>query len=254
MFHHKYMDLPTPKFTQKLHTSNGLFKNFNFKKGVSFLLFFAAALIIWQIIASPLVVTVNGVGEVSVPANNAIISFTITTNADNPDVSINVCKSKFQLIKNMLLEKGIAEEDISESQITSYPANLVIAGTTGYQSSIQVSFKTIHVSNVSRLIASLYSAGATLVNQPILTVENQDELENQAVKDAFKDAKKQASKIGLRNFKFIRKAIALTEQSSSTTSTSTTKADVETQQENQEASLNGVFKIVKVVTISYKMW
>ena len=92
------------------------------------------------------------------------------------------------------------------------------------------------------------------MNQPILTVENQDKLEDQAVKDAFKDAKKQAFQMGLKNFKFIKKAIALTEQSSSTTSTATTKADIETQQENQEASLNGVFKIVKVVTISYKMW
>jgi len=251
------MDLSQPKFTQNIQpstSSSGHFGNLTFKKAVSLLVVFTFALIIWQIISSPMVVTVNGIGEVSVPATNAIISLTVASSADDSSVSINACKAKSQSIKNLLITKGISEEDISESQITSYPATLVASGSTGYQSSIQMSFKTVHVSNVSELVASLYSAGASLVNQPVLSVENKDELEAKAVNDALKDAKQQASKIGLKNFKFIRKAIVLTEQSSSTTSTTTTKADIETQQENQEASLNGVFKIAKVVTISYKMW
>lgn len=92
------------------------------------------------------------------------------------------------------------------------------------------------------------------MNQPVLNVEDQEKLEGQATKEALKDAKNQISTIARKNFKFIRKMIALAEQSSETSSTVSSRPDFLAQDFNEEAALNGSFKIAKLVTVSYKLW
>jgi uncharacterized protein YggE len=90
------------------------------------------------------------------------------------------------------------------------------------------------------------------VAQPVLSVDNKTELENQAFAAALKDAKSNASEVAKRNWKLFRKIIAVEQVTSPSTSTVTSRADVIT--ENQETITGGVFKIVKAVSVSYKMW
>jgi len=52
----------------------------------------------------------------------------------------------------------------------------------------------------------------------------------------------------------VRKIVAVSQQTSGSTSTATSRADVITESTSQEAAANGVFKIVKAVSVSYKMW
>ncbi len=241
--------------TQKVKTNYlNYFKKINLATILISLVIFIPVLFIWQWISSPMVVTVRGLGQVSVPATSATITLTINANAPNSPDSINAVKNKAESIRILLTGSGIAESDIAESQVVSYPAGLAAAGLEGFQSSIQMTAKTNNVASVSELVGNLYSAGASLVNQPVLNVENQKKLEEQATKEALRDAKDQVSNIGRKNFKFIRKMIALSEQSSETSSTISSRPDFLDQDFNEEAALNGTFKIAKLVTVSYKLW
>lgn len=210
--------------------------------------------IFWQWISSPMIVTVNGIGEVSVPATYATISFSLTSTDNSIQNAISNVNAKALTIRELLKNRGIAEGDIAEGQVTAVPSNLVTEGSSGYQAVIQMAAKTTNVAEISSLISELYNNGVLVVSQPILSVENQDVLEKQAFDNALADAKKDANAISLANLKFIRKIIAINQATSSNTSTATTKADAATESLDATAAQNGVFKIVKSVSVSYKMW
>lgn len=227
---------------------------FTFKGLLVLLGMVLVVLILWQYVSSPMVVTVTGTGKVSVPATNTTVTATISVNSDSAQSAIASAKSRAASIKSMLVGRGVAESNISESQITVYPAGIVTAGATGYQAALQIVAKTTHVSTIGDIVASLYAAGVTLVAQPILSVENQNDLETQASNAALKDAKSQVGKIALKNLKLIRKMVAYYEETGATTSTTTSKADTLAGSENQLAAQNGVFEITKSVSVSYKLW
>ena len=226
---------------------------FTVKKGLLIIVMFAVIFVIWQWLNSPMNVTVVGMGKVSVPATSATITTTVSINSDTAQNAITGVKTKSETIKSILMSTGVLESNISESQITSYPASMVVAGVEGYQASIQIVAKTEDVAKVGDLIGTLYTAGASLVAQPVLSVENQDDLEEKASSEAIKDAKSQVAKIALKNLKFIKKVVYLSEETSATTSTATSTASG-TDDLTKEMAANGVFEIAKAVTLSYKLW
>jgi len=202
-------------------------------------------IIFWTWISSPLILTVEGTGEVSVPATSATLSFSLTTADANPQAAILAVKAKADALAVILRANGIAQKDIVESQVTAYPATVVVQGASGYQASISMAAKTSKVASVNELISVLYANGAAVVTQPILSVENQTDLEQKAFDAAYTDASIQAAKIAIKNWKLFRKTVNIAQASSGTTSTSSSK---------DTANKNGVFKIAKVVSVSYKMW
>lgn len=202
------------------------------------------ALIIWVWVSSPMIVTVIGVGEVNAPATDATVSFNLSTSNTSVQTAVSNTNAGALLMRTYLKNQGIAETDIAESQVTVSPLTLS-GGSPRYQATIAMAAKTTDVTGISTLISNLYANGASSVSQPILSVDNQTTLDQKAFDAALKDAKTQASAIGNKNLKFIRKIIAVSQVNSPSTSTATTK---------DETSINGVFKIVKAVTVSYKMW
>jgi uncharacterized protein YggE len=212
------------------------------------------AAVFWTWISSPMIVTVTGSGEVSVPATNATVSYSLSSNDGSIQSAVTSVQAKADSMRDFLKSKGVADSDIAQSQITAVPAGMVTPGAGGFQATVTMAAKTVHVSSISSLVSDLYTNGAVVVSQPVLSIENQDSLEQQAFDSALKDAKSQASSIGNRNWKFIRKIVSVSQVSSPSTSTSTTKADTLTGANSQIAATNGVFKIVKAVSVSYKMW
>jgi uncharacterized protein YggE len=210
--------------------------------------------IFWQWVTNPMIVTVTGTGQVNVPATDGTITFSVTDNDPTPQGAISGEQARADAIKQLLISSGIPEENIIESQVVAVPAALVTAGASGYQAQIAMSAKTVHITGINDLVASLYSNGATAVSQPVLSVENEQPLDQQAYNSAMQDANKQAGAIGLQNWKFIRKIIDVSNQSSGTTSTSSSKADVATGVKTPLANQNGVFQITENVTVTYKMW
>ncbi len=233
------------------------FGNMDLKKKLFGVIGMAVAVIVigflWTWATSPMIITVNGIGEVTVPAEAATISFTVQASSNTAQGAIEQVKNSSTAVTQILIASGISQSDIAEAQVTVVPATTAQAGV-GYVASITMAAKTVNVANINNLIATLYGSGVTLVSQPVLSVEDKDDLEQRALDLAMKDAKKQAGSIAWKNLKPIRKIISITQASSSSTSTATSKADAETEATTEDGAINGVFKIVKAVSVSYKMW
>lgn len=226
----------------------------SYKKGWIVLPVIVFLMIFWQWVTSPMIVTVTGSGVVSVPANSATVTFAVLSSDPTAQGAINAVSSKASDIKNFLKGSGIAEEDITTSQVTAVPTSLTTTGGTGFRASVTMSAKTIHITDIPNLISSLYSRGVAAVSQPVLSVDNENSLDAQAYESAMKDAGQKAGSIAAKNWKLIKKVVLVSSQSSGTTSTTSSTADTLTQANNQVAAQNGVFKITEAVSVSYKMW
>jgi uncharacterized protein YggE len=100
----------------------------------------------------------------------------------------------------------------------------------------------------------LYSNGVYVVSQPVLSVDNQETLEVQAMNLAIDDANSQISKIAIRNWKLLRKIVSVSESSTTSSATSTSGTTTTSTQTNTAEAQNGVFNVTKVVTVIYKLW
>ncbi len=210
--------------------------------------FFPSALILlflWFYSANPMVVTVNGSSSVQVPATSAALSFSIVASDGNPQTAISNVNAKALSMRTFLKGKGIAEGDIAESQVTAVPASAINKDAQGFQATIVMAVKTVHVTALSTLVSEIYGNGASVVSQPILTVEDKDIYEQKALNDALKDAKKAVGKLAKANWKFLRKIAVISQNDSSPVSSATTKQDL---------TDDSVFRITKTVTVTYKLW
>ena len=244
----------TSRVTMKYQGDDG----FSFKKylalgGIALVVILVGGFL-WNWVNSPMLVTVSGTGEISAPVDSATVSFVLSSSAGTSSEVISSVESKAQGITTLLSAQGIADEDIAQSQVNVVPASTLVEGATGYQASITMGAKTVHVSDVDGLINLLYSNGASLVSQPVVSIEDREALEDQALADAMREAKEDAKEIGRKNLKFIRKIVAVSQSTPTSTSTVTTRPDALTGS-NQPESLNtGVIKVRQTVTVSYKMW
>lgn len=224
------------------------------KKVISYGLIAIVLLVVWTYVSSPLVVTVIGSGEVSVPATNATVSFSLSANDGSIGAAVAAVQAKAELMRAYLQENGVSEGDIAVSQVTAVPSALITEGAGGYQATVSMAAKTSHVNGVGNLVSDLYVNGALVVAQPILSVENETKLDQEVFATAMKDANAQAASIAKSNWKLFKKVVSIDQTTSSTTSTATTKADTLTTANDSVAATNGVFKIIKAVSVSYKMW
>lgn len=227
---------------------------FPWRKFLTYTIAVLAVLFAYSWITSPLIVTVTGLGEVSAKAETATLTFSLSSNSDNPQVAISTVKTVVGKIKTELKNAGIPESDIYESQVTVYPASAVVSGASGFQSTVSMGIKTNQIANLDNLVANLYGLGAVVVTQPVLSVAKAEDLEKEAYNLAIKDAKKKAWSVALSNWKLIRKVVLIEQTTTNPTSTVTTKADTASQVENKYSPEDGLIKISKVVSVSYKLW
>jgi len=244
-----------PSFTQKIEpVSSPIFPvpntGFSAKKLLFIFGLVVVLFIIWQLVSNPMIVTVTGSGTVSVPATSASLSFNILSSGNSVQEAIANVKAKSVSITSIIKAKGIAEADIIQTQITAAPAT----NGQGYQALIQMGAKTININGIPDLITVLYINGVSSVSQPVFSVENSSSLQTKAIEDAMKDANTQSKQLAKNHFKLFRKIINVSQTSSGTTSTTTSKPDPLTGTNNQQAATNGVFKIIQAVSVSYKMW
>jgi len=227
---------------------------FPWKKYLGYTLAVLALIFAYSWITSPMIVTVTGVGEVTSPAETATLTFTISANGESPQAATTSAKSMVTNIKQKLSTSGIPESDIFESQTSVLPASAVVSGATGFQATISMGVRTEQISNLDQITNNLYSMGAVVVTQPVLSVGDVSSLEKQAYNLAVKDAKKKAGGIALSNWKLLRKIVLIEQSATQPTSTVTTKADTASQIEKNISPDDGLIKISKVVSVSYKMW
>lgn len=227
---------------------------FPWKKYLTYTLAILASIFAYSWITSPMVVTVLGSGEVSSKAETATITFSITSSGDNPQTAITSLKSTSEKIKQTLSTSGIPESDVFESQVQVLPASAVVSGATGFQASTSMGIKTDKLNSLDGMINNLYALGAVVVSQPVLTVGDIESLEKEAYNLAIKDAKKKANALAFSNWKLIKKIVLIEQSQTQPTSTVTSKADTVSQVEKNISPDDGLIKIKKVVSVSYKLW
>ena len=225
-----------------------------FKKYFGYVLLFIVSVFLYTWVQSPLVVTVTGVGEVSAKAETATLTFAVSTNGETSQSASDKAKETSDKIKETLKTSGIPESDMYQASTVILPARSIVEGATGYQATLNMGVKTTHINNLDGLTASLYSQGAALVTQPILSVGDNEKLEKEAYGLAVKDAKNQANSLALRYMKLIKKIVLVQESATSPSSTVTNKADTVSQIEKKLSPEDGLIKISKVLSVSYKMW
>lgn len=189
-------------------------------------------------VSSPLVVTVNGSSEVKVPAGYATVGLVVSETAATSSEAIARLNSKSGQVTQLLQLKGIRADDITTGQPSIFPA--AAAGSTGggFTASVNMTVKIMATDNLADLMSNLYSTGATVVTQPVISSDNQEELEQKAFTEAMKDAQKQAARIARNKWKLIKKVVAIAQADSGQSTVASGES----------------FKLVKTVAVSYKMW
>lgn len=227
---------------------------FPWKKYLTYVVATIALIFTYSWITSPMIITVIGSGEVSSKAETATLTFSLSANGENPQVASSNLKATIAKIKGTLATSGIPESDVFESQISTLPASAIVAGGTGFQSSTSLGLKTDKLTSLDGITNNLYAMGAMVVTQPVLSVGNVETLEKEAYNLAIKDAKKKAGSIAFSNWKLIKKIVLIEQSQTQPTSTVTTKADTASQAEKNISPDDGLIKIKKVVSVSYKLW
>lgn len=206
---------------------------------------------LYQWVSSPMIVTVQGVSEVSAPAKSARVSFSLTATSDSATNANDVIQARANALKQILITYGADASSINLSQVNIRPSSSVV-NSGGYQAVMTMTGEVSEVARLDELVASLYERGAAVVNQPTLIVDDQEELEKQAFNEALSDAKQKVSRIGNKHFKFIRKIVAVSE------STAASGGSVGQESGQGEEGLVGTdvlnLGVVRIVNVSYKMW
>lgn len=206
-------------------------------------------------ITNPLVVTVEGVGQVEAKPDSATVAFVVYSQKASAKEANDEVVAKSKVFDGILSTYGAASQDIVKSQPTVVPSGLSDP-SKAFTASVSMGAKIKNVEQASGLVSVLYANGAYYVSQPILAVDDATKLEDQAYAKALSDAGKQVNRLALRNLKLFRKKIAITQYSTGGSSTVTSKnqvADVKNETDPTEA-LNDTFKTTKVVSVTYKMW
>ncbi|PIR99068.1 hypothetical protein COT87_01460 [Candidatus Collierbacteria bacterium CG10_big_fil_rev_8_21_14_0_10_44_9] len=191
---------------------------------------------------SPAEVVVTGTGMVSVPATNVTFNITLNSVNDSVDTALSELRVKVANIKKVLNSAGVTSENIAETQITITPVAAVVASARGYQAMMTLSVKMSKIAVVGDAVVSMYANGATLVSQPVVSVENQEKLETEALKQALKKAENNL--VVTVGWKPIRKIVGIQQASSGNIATT-----IKTVENN-----NNEFEVVKAVSVTYRVW
>lgn len=202
-------------------------------------LWIATSFYMW--ISSPMVATITGTGEVDEPAAYATISFTVSGVSANPNDAVSAAKAKTLSVRALFSRQGITSDNISESQ-----AQVVPSSAGGYQAVIAMIVKTDQAAYTQNLIPLLYANGASLVSQPVLSVSDQTQADQQAFTAAMADAQSQLKTVQQATGKTFARVIGITQTDSQTTGTLTSNATAST--------TSGVMKVQKTLTVTYKLW
>lgn len=201
-----------------------------------------AVIILGMWMFSPTEVSVTGIGKVSVPATSATFNVTVSTVNESASTALAEIRNKVNMIKKSLTEINIGSESITETQVTITPAAAIATGAQGYQAMLTMTVKTANVPMVADIVVNMYASGAAVVSQPVVMVEDQDKLEQEALRAALKEAKKSLREtVGLRP---IKKIVAIQQASSGNAATATKVVG-----DNQ-----GEFEVVKAVSVTYRVW
>ena len=202
---------------------------------------------VYRYVTNPLVVTVTGTGKVTVPASSARLSVSLVETGNDVDKVEQSIKAKVAAVRLSMVTNGVNEMSMSQSQMQITPLSTLVSSANGYSAQVNIAGQVSDVSNLSALVVKLYQSGASIVSQPVIEVENQQDLENQALKMALSDADKNLKMISRLKMKLFKKTISVSQASSGNASTISKVTE-------NNGSTGTSIEVAKAVSAVYQLW
>jgi uncharacterized protein YggE len=99
-----------------------------------------------QWLSNPLLISVSGVGEVSVPATKAIVSLTLSERDSTPDGALARIQERAIQFRDYMKQRGFDEVVTTQPQMV--PAGLISPSLTGYQVTVSMGGSTTQLNNL----------------------------------------------------------------------------------------------------------
>ena len=153
----------------------------------------------------------SGEGKVYTKPDIAFVDFSVVTQGTRVKDVQDANTKKMNTVIAFLKDSGIDEKDIKTTNYNLYPQynyeNYRIPQIVGYQISQTLSIKIRNLDKVGEILQGGVEAGLNQVNSLYFSVENDEQLKEQAreaaIKDAKEKAKKLASQLGVRLVKIV---------------------------------------------------
>lgn len=147
-----------------------------------------------QVLAETKIVVV-GEGSVSATPNVATIRIGVETRKEILNEAVEENNKNLTILNQMLLQEGFSEEDVQTKSYYVYEKFDYSEGEKliGYQVSSTLEVKTKDLDNLSALITKLTQNGANRVEGITFSCDSEQELYEQAIQIALKNAKVKAS-------------------------------------------------------------
>jgi uncharacterized protein len=220
-----------------------------FKKVLLFILAIVILVPLYVYVSNPLMVTVNGVGDVSLTPDLASVAFVVSDQGATSEAVKTGVEGRAKALESILLGFGAKREDIVRSQVTVAPTGSTDTAKR-FSATISMGGKISDITKASSLVAALYGNGAIYVSQPILASQDSAALEVEAYNKAILEADKEASRIAIQNLKFLKKRVSIVQATSGGAGTITGVGEVG----GTTSTEANILKITKNVTVTYKMW
>jgi uncharacterized protein YggE len=203
---------------------------------------------VWRYVSNPLIITVTGSGKVTVPASMARLSVSVVETGDDATKVEQAIRAKIAGVRLSMVTNGVNDKSISQTQMQITPLSAVVSGAKGYSAQVNLVGQVTDVSNLSGLVVKLYQSGASIVSQPVIEVENQQDLENQALKMALADADKNLKMVSRLKMKLFKKTVSIQQASSGNASTASKVVEA-------EGGVSGTsIEVAKAVSVVYWLW
>lgn len=189
--------------------------------------------------SSKTISTITVTGQSDISANPDTIKFVVTRVNTGADASLAIDDGNNGIDKLINISKELGGSDI-EIKKTFYQ---ITSQTTGYSVANAFSVKTSNIDAIDSLIKKLYLNGATTISN--VTFESNDikNVEEKLRNDVYIDAKEKATRIAKSAGKHLGKAISITDDDTSITSTIEDVNDT-----------NKTINISKSASVVYKIW
>jgi uncharacterized protein len=143
-------------------------------------------------------VTAQGNGTVSAIPDQAVMSFSVSTQAKDAKAALDKVSGKASRISSAIKKAGVADKDI---QTTNVSVDAQYANSTGprqpaiigYQAQLSVTAKVRDLASLSKVIGAASSAGVDNISGPTFSIAEDSTYRQQAIAKAVDDARTTAS-------------------------------------------------------------
>ena len=143
--------------------------------------------------------SVSGSGESQGKPDIAYLSFGVTRKGKTASEAASANSGAAQKLIDTLIRSGIAEKDLQTTNISispiyknDQPNNFNDYKIVGYEANNSIRATIRRISDVGKIIDIVVFAGDYTINGPSFSIDNDDALEADALKDAVNDAKRKA--------------------------------------------------------------